>query len=117
MVQHAAQFAAAGIPWLFDPGQGLPMFDGPELQEFIGKATWVAVNDYEGQMLQERTGWSAAEIASKVRAYIVTKGGEGSVIYADGREYRRSRRQAGRREGPHRLRRRLPGRTALRPDE
>jgi adenosine kinase len=87
MVEHAAQFAAAGIPWLFDPGQGLPMFNGAELRDFIGKATWVAVNDYEGQMLQERTGWSAAEIASKVQAYIVTKGGEGSVIYADGHEH------------------------------
>jgi adenosine kinase len=87
MVQHAEQFAAAGIPWLFDPGQGLPMFDGKELQAFIGKATWVAVNDYEGQMLQERTGWSAADIASRVRAYVVTKGGEGSVIYADGHEH------------------------------
>ncbi|HEX9208154.1 MAG TPA: carbohydrate kinase family protein [Steroidobacteraceae bacterium] len=87
MVQHAAQFAAAGIPWLFDPGQGLPMFDGRALQDFIGKATWVAVNDYEGQMLQERTGWRAADIASRVRAYIVTKGSEGSVIYAGGREY------------------------------
>ena len=87
MVQHAAQFAAAGIPWLFDPGQGLPMFNGRELQEFIGSATWVAVNDYEGQMLQERTGWSAAEIASRVRAYIVTKGGDGSVIYSGGREH------------------------------
>jgi adenosine kinase len=87
MIQHAAQFAAAGIPWLFDPGQGLPMFNGKELQEFIGKATWVAVNDYEGQMLQERTGWNAVDIAAKVRAYIVTKGAEGSVIYAGGREY------------------------------
>jgi adenosine kinase len=87
MVQHAAQFAAAGIPWLFDPGQGLPMFNGEELRDFVTKATWVAVNDYEGQMLQERTGWSAAEIAGKVRAYIVTKGGEGSVIHADGREH------------------------------
>jgi adenosine kinase len=87
MVAHAAQFAAAGIPWLFDPGQGLPMFDGPELLDFIGKATWVAVNDYEGQMLQERTGLGADEIARRVRAYIVTKGAAGSVIYADGREY------------------------------
>jgi adenosine kinase len=84
MLQHASQFAAAGIPWLFDPGQGLPMFDGDDLRDFIGKATWVAVNDYEGQMLQERTGWSAAEIAGKVRAYIVTKGAEGSQIHADG---------------------------------
>jgi adenosine kinase len=85
MLQHAAQFAAAGIPWLFDPGQGLPMFDGNDLRDFIGKATWVAVNDYEGQMLQERTGWSAEEIASKVRAYIVTKGADGSQIYAGGK--------------------------------
>jgi adenosine kinase len=87
MIQHAAQFAAAGIPLLFDPGQGLPMFNGKELQEFIGKATWVAVNDYEGQMLQERTGWTAVDIAAKVRAYIVTKGAEGSMVYAGGREY------------------------------
>jgi adenosine kinase len=88
MVQHAEQFAAAGIPWLFDPGQGLPLFDGPALRRFVERATWVAVNDYEAEMLQERTGWSAAEIATRVRAYIVTKGGEGSVIHANGREYR-----------------------------
>jgi adenosine kinase len=87
MVAHAAQFSDAGIPWLFDPGQGLPMFDGAELLDFIGKATWVAVNDYEGQMLQERTGLGAAEIARRVRAYIVTRGAAGSVIHADGREY------------------------------
>ncbi|HEX6573133.1 MAG TPA: carbohydrate kinase family protein [Steroidobacteraceae bacterium] len=87
MLQHAAQFAAAGIPWLFDPGQGLPMFDGPELLGFLRQATWVAVNDYEGQMLQERTGLSAADVAAEVQAYVVTKGAEGSVVYADGREY------------------------------
>ena len=87
MQQHAAQFAAAGIPWLFDPGQGLPMFDGAELREFLRQATWVAVNDYEAQMLQDRTGLGAAEIAAQVEAYIVTKGAEGSVVYADGREY------------------------------
>ncbi|HWJ04600.1 MAG TPA: carbohydrate kinase family protein, partial [Steroidobacteraceae bacterium] len=87
MVSHATQFAEAGIPWLFDPGQGLPMFDGAELRDFIGKATWVAVNDYEGQMLQERTGWGADEIASRVRAYVVTRGAEGSVIHADGKTY------------------------------
>jgi len=61
MVQHAAQFAAAGIPMLFDPGQGLPMFDGEELLEFVSQATWIAVNDYEGQLLCERTGLSARE--------------------------------------------------------
>jgi adenosine kinase len=87
MVSHATQFAEAGIPWLFDPGQGLPMFDGAELRDFIGKATWVAVNDYEGQMLQERTGWGAQDIASRVRAYIVTRGAEGSVIHADGKTH------------------------------
>jgi adenosine kinase len=86
MVQHAAQFAAADIPWLFDPGQGLPLFSGDDLRALIGQATWLAVNDYEGQMLQERTGWSAAEIASRVRAYIVTRGGEGSIIHAEGRQ-------------------------------
>jgi adenosine kinase len=87
MLQHAAQFAAAGIPWLFDPGQGLPMFDGPELRGFVEQATWVAVNDYEGQMLQERTGWSAGDIASRVQAYVVTRGAQGSLVHAQGREY------------------------------
>ena len=87
MVAHAEQFAAAGIPWLFDPGQGLPMFNGEELLAFIDKANWVAVNDYEGQMLQERTGLDAGQIAARVEAYIVTKGAAGSVIHADGREY------------------------------
>ena len=87
MVQHAEQFAAAGIPLLFDPGQGLPMFDGPQLLDFIGKSTWIAVNDYEGQLLAERTGLSLAEIAARVRALIVTRGAEGSVILADGCEF------------------------------
>ena len=87
MLAHAAQFSAAGIPWLFDPGQGLPMFDGPQLLEFVDRATWVAVNDYEGQLLQERTGLGAHEIAARVRAYVVTRGAQGSVIHAGGREY------------------------------
>jgi adenosine kinase len=87
MLHHAAQFSSAGIPWLFDPGQGLPMFDGEHLRGFLDQAAWVAVNDYEGQMLQERTGLSAAQVASRVRAYIVTKGAEGSIVYADGREH------------------------------
>jgi adenosine kinase len=86
MVQHAAQFAAAGIPLLFDPGQGLPMFGGQELLDFVAKSTWIAVNDYEGQMLAERTGLSLRDIAGRVRALIVTRGAEGSVIHADGRE-------------------------------
>jgi adenosine kinase len=86
MVQHAAQFAEAGIPLLFDPGQGLPMFGGQELLDFIGKSSWIAVNDYEGQLLVERTGLSLREVARRVRALIVTRGAEGSVIHADGRE-------------------------------
>jgi len=86
MLEHAAQFAAAGIPFIFDPGQGLPMFDGDELKKFIEQATWVAVNDYEGQLLCERTGWSTEQIAARVEALIVTRGGNGSVIYADGRQ-------------------------------
>jgi adenosine kinase len=87
MVQHAAQFAAAGVPVLFDPGQGLPMFDGAELREFIARATWIAVNDYESQLLADRTGLTHREIASRVRALIVTRGAAGSSIYADGREH------------------------------
>jgi adenosine kinase len=86
MVQHAAQFAEAGIPLLFDPGQGLPMFDGRELLDFVGMASWIAVNDYEAQLLQERTGLALGEIARSVRALVVTRGAEGSVIHADGRE-------------------------------
>jgi adenosine kinase len=85
MIDHAAQFAAAGIPFMFDPGQGLPMFDGAELRKFIDAASHVAVNDYEASLLSERTGWSASEIAKRVEALIVTRGGEGSWIYAGGR--------------------------------
>jgi adenosine kinase len=86
MLAHAEQFAAAGIPMLFDPGQGLPMFDGPELLRFVERATWIAVNDYEAQLLAERTGLGPAELGRRVRALIVTRGGDGSVIHADGRE-------------------------------
>jgi adenosine kinase len=86
MIQHAEQFAAAGIPFIFDPGQGLPMFGGDELKAFIDQATWVTVNEYEWSLMAERTGWSEAEIASRVAALIVTKGADGSTIHADGRE-------------------------------
>ncbi|HUN26654.1 MAG TPA: carbohydrate kinase family protein [Steroidobacteraceae bacterium] len=85
MVEHAAQFAAAGIPFIFDPGQGMPMFDGPELRTFIEQATWVAVNDYEWQLMQQKTGWSAREVAERVDALIVTRGAEGSLIHLKGR--------------------------------
>ncbi len=85
MIEHAAQFAAAGIPFLFDPGQGLPMFGGDELKVFIDPARWVAVNDYEWGLLQQKTGWSAAEVAARVDALIVTKGAGGSEIHTGDR--------------------------------
>jgi adenosine kinase len=81
MIEHARQFVEAGIPFIFDPGQGLPMFDGEDLKRFIEQATWVAVNDYEAQLLEERTGMSPHEIAEHVEALIITRGGEGSHIY------------------------------------
>ncbi|MGE3771392.1 MAG: carbohydrate kinase family protein [Gammaproteobacteria bacterium] len=81
MLEHARQCRAAGIPFIFDPGQGMPMFDGDELKHFIMDATWVTVNDYESQLMQERTGWTPAEIAQHVDALIVTRGGEGSTIH------------------------------------
>jgi len=84
MIAHAAQFAAAGIPFIFDPGQGLPMFGGDDLRAFIEQATWVTVNDYEWSLMAERTGWSEADIAGRVAALVVTRGAEGSTIYADG---------------------------------
>ena len=83
MLEHASQFVEAGIPFIFDPGQGLPMFEGDDLRRFIDQATWVSVNDYELQMLQERTGLSPHEIAERVEALIVTLGGEGSHIYKE----------------------------------
>jgi adenosine kinase len=84
MLEHAEQFAAAGIPFIFDPGQGMPMFNGEELRAFIERATYVAVNDYEASLLTERTGWSAEVIAAKLKALVVTRGGSGSWIYVDG---------------------------------
>lgn len=83
MIQHAEQFAAAGIPFVFDPGQGLPMFDGDCLRHFITQATWVTVNDYEGKMLTERTGWDAAEISSKVKGLVITLGAHGCEVWQD----------------------------------
>jgi len=85
MLRHAAQFVAEGIPFLFDPGQGLPMFNGEELLAFVDQATWVTVNDYEGQMLSERTGLAPEALAKRVKALIVTRGAEGSYIYTDGK--------------------------------
>jgi adenosine kinase len=86
MMQHAREFHEAGIPFMFDPGQGLPMFNGEELLDFIHKADYIGVNDYEGQLLQERTGYTLEALAKLVKGLIVTKGGEGSVVYSDGRQ-------------------------------
>ena len=85
MIEHAAQFVEQDVPFIFDPGQGLPMFGGEELSTFVEQATWVTVNDYEGEMLAERTGKSLDDIAKQVKALIVTRGGEGSDIYVDGK--------------------------------
>ena len=85
MLQHAAQFKAAGIPFIFDPGQGLPMFDGAELNAFLAQANYVAVNDYEASLLCDRTKRSLEAIAQQVQALIVTRGGEGSQIFSAGR--------------------------------
>jgi adenosine kinase len=84
MIQHAEQFANANIPFIFDPGQGLPMFNGEELLRFVDQAAWVTVNEYEGQLLSERTGLSHEALAKRVDALIVTQGAQGSVIYAQG---------------------------------
>ncbi|WP_137937150.1 carbohydrate kinase family protein [Chitinivorax sp. B] len=85
MVNHAREFKAAGIPFIFDPGQGLPLFNGDELLQFIELADYMAVNDYEAQLLQERTGLSLDALATRVKALVVTRGADGSEIYADGR--------------------------------
>ena len=87
MVQHAAQFAEADIPFIFDPGQGMPMFDGNDLMHFIDLANWVTVNDYEAQMLQEKTGMVPQEIEQQVAALIVTRGADGSLIYTADKRY------------------------------
>ena len=86
MVQHAAQLAAADIPFVFDPGQQLPRFDGAELRTFVQQASWVTVNDYEGKMLSDRTGWDNAEISRNVRGLIVTMGAKGSEVWIDGQK-------------------------------
>ena len=84
MLQHAEQFKKADIPFVFDPGQGLPMFDGAELAHFIDQSTWVTVNDYEGKMLCDRTGLSSADISRRVQGLVVTLGAEGCEVWIDG---------------------------------
>jgi adenosine kinase len=87
MIEHAAQFAAAGIPFIFDPGQGMPMFGAEDLKTFIGQARWVAVNDYEWGLLQQKTGFEIADVTAQVEALVITRGAEGSIIYAQGRTF------------------------------
>jgi adenosine kinase len=82
MLQHARECAAAGVPFLFDPGQGLPMFSGAELDEFVRLADYVAVNDYEGKMLEEKTGRKLEVLAREVKALVCTLGAKGSLIFA-----------------------------------
>ena len=86
MIEHAEQFVDAEIPFVFDPGQGMPMFGKDDLLRFIDQATYVTVNDYEAKLLQDKTGKTLSEIAQSVKALIVTLGADGSMIYADGKE-------------------------------
>lgn len=81
MLQNAEEFAERGTPFIFDPGQAMPLFSGEEFRSFIEKAQYVTVNDYESQLLQRNTGWNEAQIAERVKAYIVTRGPKGSLIH------------------------------------
>jgi adenosine kinase len=87
MIKHAEQFAKKKIPFIFDPGQGMPMFNGDDLRKFIGEATWVTVNDYEWELLKDRTGWDVKDITSRVDALIITLGGKGSQIHTKTKSY------------------------------
>jgi adenosine kinase len=84
MRQHIDDLSAAGVPFVFDPGQALPLFDGETLRHAIDQATYVAVNDYEAKLVENRTGWSETEIASRVKAFVITRGEHGSTIYHEG---------------------------------
>jgi adenosine kinase len=85
MIQHARQFAESNIPFIFDPGQGMPLFDGEDLLAFLEQATWVTLNDYEAELMQERTEKRLSELAGYVKAIIVTLGARGSAIYTNGK--------------------------------
>ena len=87
MLQHARELSELGVPFMFDPGQGLPMFSGDELLSFIEQASYLAVNDYEGKLLEQRTGRELKELAKMVNALILTRGAEGSIIYADSQQF------------------------------
>jgi len=87
MLQNAQEFTDAGIPFVFDPGQAMPLFNGEELRAFIEQADWLIANDYESNLMTERTGWDDATIASKVKAYLVTQGPHGVVIHSEGQRH------------------------------
>ncbi len=87
MMEHAAQFVAARIPFIFDPGQGMPMFGAEELKTFVSQARWLTVNDYEWGLLQQKTGWSVMDVTAQVEALIVTQGAQGSVIHTADRTF------------------------------
>ena len=87
MIDHAEQFVEAGIPFIFDPGQGMPMFDGDSLKRFVEQATWLAFNDYEAKLMEERTGLSPEQMAEQTEAVIITRGGKGSTIYTRDKVY------------------------------
>jgi len=87
MLQHAQQFAEAGIPFIFDPGQGMPMFNGDDLKQFVEKATWATFNDYEWQLMHERTGMTVEQVANQLKGLIITKGAEGAMIYSGDKTY------------------------------
>ncbi|TVO76639.1 carbohydrate kinase family protein [Sedimenticola selenatireducens] len=87
MIEHAQQFVEQGIPFIFDPGQGMPMFDGDDLTRFMQQATWLAFNDYEAKLMQDRTGLTPEQMAQEVEAVVITRGGEGSLIYTRKKVY------------------------------
>jgi len=87
MIQNAKEFAGSGIPFIFDPGQAMPLFNGEELRAFIEQADYVTVNDYESNLLQERTGWTEKDIVQRVKAYIITQGPKGATIHTPEKTY------------------------------
>jgi adenosine kinase len=87
MIKHAEQFKKKKIPFIFDPGQGMPMFGGEDLRKFVEQATWVTVNDYEWELLKDRTGWTEKDVTSRVDALIITLGGKGSEIHTKDQTY------------------------------
>ncbi len=82
MLQNCAEFAECGIPFIFDPGQAMPLYNGNELKRMIEQATYVTVNDYESNLMQDKTGWSTKDITERVQAYIITRGDKGSEIHS-----------------------------------